>query len=252
MTERRVRGAGPLSGPRAALSFLTVLPVGGHQTAASVHLGRAWFPAVGVLVGGAAGGALWLVSGATTAAVGAVAALGVLAVLTGALHLDGLADTADGLLGGATRERRLDIMRDPRVGSYGLVAVVLVLLGDWAALSSVPPLQALVALLAGGALARFAVVCVLFGLPYARPEGVGSAAKGGPAPLELAVAGVTAMLPFALDWRHGLLAVALVAAATVGLAALARARIGGATGDVYGAVVELGQLAALVGFSVKL
>ena len=150
-----------LRGPRAALSFLTVLPAGGHDAAPSVSLGRAWFPAVGLLLGGLAGGALWLVSHATSPLVGAVAALAVLALLTGALHLDGLADAADGLLGGATPERRLEIMRDSRLGSFGAVVVVLVLLGDWAALAGMSPLRALAALLAGAAMARLAVVCVL-------------------------------------------------------------------------------------------
>jgi adenosylcobinamide-GDP ribazoletransferase len=241
-----------LSGPRAALSFLTVLPVGGHDAAPSVSLGRAWFPAVGLLLGGIAGGALWLVSLAASPLVGAVAALAVLAFLTGALHLDGLADAADGLLGGATPERRLEIMRDSRLGSFGAVAVVLVLLGDWAALAGMPPLRALIALLAGAAMARLAVVCVLVGLPYVRPQGLGVAAQGARPLGDLAVAGLTAALPIAFDWRHGILAAALVALATLGVAALARARVGGATGDVYGAVVEVGQLAALIGFAVRL
>jgi len=240
-----------LAGPRAALSFLTVLPVGGQAAARSVHLGRAWFPAVGLLLGGAAAGAFWLASGATTPALAAVLALALLAVATGGLHLDGLANAADGLLGGATAERRLEIMRDSRVGTFGLVAIVLLLLGDWAVLSGMPPLTVLAALLAAAAMSRLAVVCVLVWLPYARPEGLGAAAHGGPPLPDLAVAGVAAALPLALDWRHGVMAAILVAIAATGIAALARARIGGATGDVCGAIVEVGQLAALVGFTVR-
>jgi len=143
-------------------------------------------------------------------------------------------------------------MRDPRLGSFGVVAVVLVLLGDWVALSGMAPLRALGAVLAGAARARLAVVCVMIRLPYARPRGLGAAAQGGRSLPDLFVAAATAVLPIALDWRHGLLAAALVALATVALAALARARVGGATGDVYGAVIEVGQLAALVGFAVRL
>ena len=241
-----------LRGPRAALSFLTVLPVGGHQTAPAVQFGRAWFPAVGLLLGGAAAGALWLVSAATNPLLGAVAAVAALVLLTGALHVDGLADTADGLLGGATFERRLEIMRDPRVGSFGVAAVILVLVGDWAALTGMAPLRALFAVLAAAAMARLAAVLVLVGLPHARSEGLGAAAQGGRPLVDLLAAGVTAALPVALDWRHGTIAAALVAVATLGLAALARSRIGGMTGDVCGAVVEVGQLAALVGFAVRL
>jgi adenosylcobinamide-GDP ribazoletransferase len=241
-----------LRGPRAALSFLTVLPVGGPDDAAPRPLGRAWFPAVGLLLGGAAGGALWAVTALTSPALGAAAALAVLAVLTGALHLDGLADAADGLLGGSTAERRLEIMRDSRVGSFGVVAVALVLLADWAALFGMPPVRALAALLVAAAAGRLAAVALLVWLPYARPEGLGLAGRGGRPLRDLVVGSVATALPLALDWRHGVLAVLLAAAVTLGLGLLARARVGGATGDVYGAAVELGQLAALVGFAVRL
>jgi adenosylcobinamide-GDP ribazoletransferase len=236
---------------RTALAFLTVLPVGAPRNPAE-GLGRAWFPAVGLLLGLAGWAALWAGTVLATPLLGAVAAVAVLAALTGALHLDGLADAADGLLGGSTPERRLDIMRDPRVGSFGVVAVVLVLLGDVAALAGLGPRAALAALLVAAALGRLAVVVVILLLPYARPGGLGTAAAGGRRLADLAAAAVTAAAPLALDWRHGLLAAGLVALAAAGVAALARARVGGATGDVYGTVVEVGQLAALAGFAVRL
>ncbi|MBO0684588.1 MAG: adenosylcobinamide-GDP ribazoletransferase [Candidatus Dormibacteraeota bacterium] len=241
-----------LSGPRAALSFLTILPAGGRDAGQPASLGPAWFPLVGLLLGGIAAGAFCGVGAVTTRTLGAAAALAALALLTGALHLDGLADSADGLLGGVDRERRLEIMRDPRVGSFGVVAVVLVLIGDWAALSAMGPLQALAALLVAAAMGRFAVIALLVWLPYARREGLGVAARAGRLKPGLLIGGLAAALPLALDWRHGLLAAALVALVTLGLATLARARIGGATGDVYGAAVELGQLVALVAFAVRL
>lgn len=238
-----------MSSLRSALAFLTVLPVGGTP---ADGLGRAWFPAVGLLLGALAWGALWLGATLATPLLGAVAAVAVLAALTGALHLDGLADTADGILGGATRERRLEIMRDPRVGSFGLVAVVLVLVGDVAALAAMGRWTALAALLAAAAMARLAMVAVLVWLPYVRARGLGTAAsRGRPLP-DLALAAVCGLLPVVLDWRHGLLAAALVAIVAAGIAALARSRVGGATGDVYGAVVEAGQLAALTAFAVRL
>jgi adenosylcobinamide-GDP ribazoletransferase len=236
---------------RTALAFLTVLPVGASRAPAP-GLGRAWFPLVGLLLGLAAWAAFWLGTALATPLLGAVAAVAVLAVLTGALHLDGLADAADGLLGGSTPERRLEIMRDPRVGSFGVVAVGLVLLGDVAALAGLGPRAALAALLTAAALGRLAVVVVILLLPYARPGGLGTAAAGGRRLPDLAAAAVTGALPLALDWRHGLLAAGLVALAAGGVAALARSRVGGATGDVYGTVVEVGQLAALAGFAVRL
>ena len=122
---------------RSALSFLTILPLGGQTPEG--RLGRVWFPVVGALLGLAAGAVFWSlerVLGAPVAAVGAVAAL---AVLTGGLHLDGLADAADGLLGGSSPERRLEIMRDSRVGVFGAVALVLLLLAEVAALARSRP-----------------------------------------------------------------------------------------------------------------
>ena len=111
-------------------------------------------------------------------------------------------------------------------------------LGDWVALSGMARPTALAALLVGAAASRLAVVYVLVWVPYARPQGLGAAAHGGRPLPDLLVAGVTAALPVVLDWRHGLLAAVLVAVATTGVAALARARIGGATGDVYGAIMR--------------
>ena len=236
---------------RTALAFLTIVPVGMSDEPAP-HLGRALFPTVGLLLGVAAGAVYWVASTLTTPLLGAVAALGVGLLLTGGLHLDGLADAADGLFVGSSRERRLEIMRDPRAGPFGVAAVALVLLGDAAALAALGPRAGLVALVAACALARLAMLAVLLALPYVRPTGLGTAAAGGRRLPALAAGGAVALLPVALDWRHGVLAAVLVAAAALGVAALARARIGGATGDVYGAVVEVGQLAALAAYAVRL
>jgi adenosylcobinamide-GDP ribazoletransferase len=241
-----------LSGLRAALSFLTILPAGGHEEAGANRLGRAWFPAVGLLLGAAAWCAFW--AGATffVPLVAAVAAVTTLAILTGGLHLDGLADAADGLLGGTTRERRLEIMRDSRIGAFGVIALVLVLIFDVAALSGLTRFEALAALVTAAGLGRLAMVCVLLALPYVRPAGLGGAAQGGRRLADLAVAAIIAALPIALDWRHGLVACGFAAISTLAVAALARARIGGTTGDVYGAVVEVAQLSALLGFALRI
>ncbi len=236
---------------RSALAFLTVLPLAMPGGAPGERLGRAFFPAVGLLLGLAAWAALWAGSLLGGSLVGGVAALALLALLTGGLHLDGLADCADGLLAVATRERRLEIMRDPRVGAFGVTVLVLLLLAEAAVLARLWPEGALAALPAAGSLSRLMMVAVLVGLPYVRERGLGRLAAGR-GRLELSLAALLTAPVLLLDWRHGLLAAAAAAGSAGLVAALARARIGGATGDVYGATCEVAQLSALLAFAIRL
>jgi adenosylcobinamide-GDP ribazoletransferase len=232
---------------RSALSFLTILPLGGQTPEG--RLGRVWFPAVGALLGLAAGAVFWSlerVLGTPVAAVGAVAAL---AVLTGGLHLDGLADAADGLLGGSSPERRLEIMRDSSVGVFGAVALVLLLLAEVAALARLDGLRAVVALAVAGALSRWTLLLVVALLPYVRATGLGVAAAGGRRVLDVVLGSVPAALVLLLDWRRGALAAGLALLAAGIVALVAWRRVGGATGDVYGAATELAELAALLAFA---
>lgn len=235
---------------RSALAFLTVLPVASADGAPGRRLGRAFFPVVGILLGILAGGAFWGASALAGPLLGAVAALAALAVLTGGMHLDGLADCADGLLVQGTRERRLDVMRDPRLGSFGVVALVLLLLAGAAALARLDPRTAVVALVTAGAFSRLAMLALVVTLPYVRSQGLGTAAAGG-GRLDLLLGAVLAAPVLLLDWRRGLVAAAVAAVVTTGLAAFTRARIGGATGDVYGAGSELAQLSVLVVWAVQ-
>jgi adenosylcobinamide-GDP ribazoletransferase len=189
------------------------------------------------------------VTGPVIAGVGPIAAL---AVLTGVLHLDGLADAADGLFGGGDVARRLEVMRDSRVGSFGLVAVVLVLLGDVAALAAMSPARAIVGLVIAGAVSRWALLLVIAALPYIRESGLGVAAGGRHRLFDVVLGSAITVIVCVLDWRRAVVAVvvALLIAAVVAL--IARRRIGGATGDVYGAAAELSQLGALVVFAAHL
>ncbi len=236
---------------RSALAFLTVLPVGEKKGVPAGRLGRAFFPAVGAVVGLAAGAVFFAISVVAHPFLAAVAAVATLAVLTGGLHLDGLVDAADGLFGGADREQRLAIMRDPRAGTFGVVAVVVLLLGEVAALSGLPPVRGVVALVTAGTLSRWGVLGLVVALPYARLEGLGRASAGGHGALDLVVGTALAAVVFVLDWKRVMLAATLVLVSTFGIGLLARARIGGATGDIYGAVAEVGQLAALLAFAVQ-
>jgi adenosylcobinamide-GDP ribazoletransferase len=237
---------------RAAMAFLTVIPVGTAEDPSRERLGRAYFPAVGALLGLVSGVCFALVAAVTTSLLAAVAATSVLAVLTGALHLDGVADAADGLFGGSDIARRLEVMRDPRVGSFGLVAVVLVLVGDVAALASMSPPRAIVALVIAGAISRWALLLVIATLPYVRQAGLGLAAGGSRRPFDLVLGSAIAAIVCLLDWRRAVAGALVAVLIALGVRAIARWRIGGATGDVYGATAELTQLGALIVFAAHL
>jgi adenosylcobinamide-GDP ribazoletransferase len=219
---------------RAALGLLTT--VGGARPPTPRAL--PWFPIVGLMAGGAVGAAWWAMSEIAPPAVAAATAIAVDLALTGMLHADAVADAADGLLPPlAGTERRLEVMADPRPGSFGVVAVVTVLLTRFAVLASVEPD---VAALAGlWAAARAAMAVAVTTMPAARPGGLADAFRGGrpgvPAAIGLAVGAALA------GWA--LIGLVLAAGAIVWLS---HRRLGGVTGDVVGAAGMVGETAGLV------
>jgi adenosylcobinamide-GDP ribazoletransferase len=234
---------------RSAVAFLTVFPVATADGGPGDRLGRAYFPAVGALLGACAAVVFALMHYFSTPLVAAVAATATLALLTGALHLDGVADAADGLFGRGDVAQRLEVMRDPRLGSFGTTALVLVFVGDVAAIASMSPGRALAALVIAGALSRLAMLWVVAFVPYVRTSGLGAVA-GDPSHrgIDLVLGSALALLACLLDWRRALVALPVVALAAITVAVLARRRLGGATGDIYGATSELCQLVVLVVF----
>ena len=234
---------------RAAVSFLTVLPVANADGGAGSRLGRAYFPIIGAAIGLVAGLVVVAVDAMATPLVGAAAGVAALCVLTGAIHLDGLGDSADGLLTRGDAARRLEVMRDPRLGSYGVVTIVVALLLETSALAAMSPPRALVALVVAGAWSRLGALAVIALLPYVRSPGLGTvAADPNRRWLDVGVGLATAVLVSLLDWRRAAVAALGVALVTVVVVAVARRRLGGVTGDVCGACAELGQLAALLSF----
>ncbi|RMF33504.1 MAG: adenosylcobinamide-GDP ribazoletransferase [Alphaproteobacteria bacterium] len=233
---------------RAALALLTRLPVPGDHAGLVERLGAsAWcWPVVGLAIGALGG-----LAGLAALALGlpgglaAMLVLAVQAALTGALHEDGLADCADGFWGGATRERRLEIMRDSRLGSFGALALVLVVLGRWSALGGLQGWTLVLAAALAGALSRGAMAVVMTALPSARRGGLSDSAGRPPARATLLGLAITALLSLALARWAGVMMLLAAALATGIAAAIARARIGGQTGDVLGAVQQLAELAAL-------
>lgn len=257
---------------RAAFAFLTRLPVGrdppeaaapnppapetppgaaAHRRAVTEEdLARSvlFFPAVGLALGAACAGVGWLhLAGFLPAAIAAALVVVLLALVTGGLHLDGLADLFDGLAGGrGERDRTLRIMRDSRVGAAGALALLLVVVLQLAAIRELLDHRELLGLLAFPAIARFSVIPQLAFFPYARPTGLGRVFHGRVAVTPLAAESIL-LVAWSLRLGHGLL-VQIATALAVSLAVgfwLTR-RLGGLTGDVYGATISLCETVTLL------
>jgi len=232
-----------------AFSMLTRLPLHprGEVTPRELRLSVMFYPWVGALIGVA----LWLGAlGLTQLQIpllGGIVLTALLAMLTGGLHLDGLADWFDAVGGGrGDRQRMLDIMKDPRIGAHGAVALVLVLLGKCAvmdvAIGTLTPTQ----WIALPAISRLAVVPLVAWMKPARDQGLAHSVRGESSALLIVVACLpVAALVIAGPLSAGVTALvaALSTAALVG--AWAQRHVGGSTGDVYGAALELSELAAL-------
>jgi adenosylcobinamide-GDP ribazoletransferase len=229
----------------AAVAFLTRVPVGRvvQLEAADVARGAALFPLVGLGIGAIVGALADALADPLTAPLAAVLAVAAGAVLTGALHLDGLADAADAL-GAQTRAQALEIMRDHRIGVYGALALVfdvglkIVAVAVLAARGDALRFWACAA-----CVARVSPVVLGVALPYARATGkAGFVAAAGPAGTAIAVATGVAASVLLHAWPLALVPVAAVAL----LAPVLYRWLGGVTGDVLGASAELTEAAALV------
>ena len=238
-----------------AVQFLTRLPVPTLRDfdPAWTTAAARWFPLVGVLIG--ALGALVFVAGATVwpPSLAALVSVAATVLLTGAFHEDGLADAAAGLVGGTTRARRLEIMKDSRIGTYGALALLLVVGVRVQALASLPVTHAVAALVVAHAGGRAAAVVVMRRLPYAgdRDWAKVKPVADGVTPIEVVVAVATALLatlPLAwLDPRSALVAVAAGTVATALLAVRTARSIGGWVGDTLGAGEQCFEAACLLG-----
>jgi adenosylcobinamide-GDP ribazoletransferase len=235
-----------------AVQFLTRLPTPQLQDFQPDWITRSarYFPLAGQLVGLIAA-ATWLIGGwAWPGLPAAVLAVGAGVLATGGFHEDGLADTADGLGGGQSKAQRLEIMKDSRIGSYGALALGLLLMLRVGLLAGLPPWRGALALVVAHGGARAAAVVVMAASPYV---GDPEEAKIKPAPqgvrwTEAATALALAAWPLAfLAVPQAALGLALAAVSSVALALLARRLIGGVTGDVLGAVEQLAEAAFLMG-----
>lgn len=233
------------------IMFLTRLPVpmGLRHVEGALARSARYFPMVGVLIGALTGAVFMLTAQVVPAPVAAGLALAAGVLITGALHEDGLADTCDGLGGGATREHALEIMRDSRIGTYGGAALVFSIGLRWAILAQFTPTQGLSALIVCHAISRGMIPPVLISADYARSRGLASSVAAG-------VTGAEGIVAILLT-----LAVAMIVGPVAGLGAFATAvvaggmmlavlvrKLGGYTGDGLGAIQQVAEIATLLFF----
>jgi adenosylcobinamide-GDP ribazoletransferase len=222
-----------------ALGFLTILP--GHPP--KNHPGRvfAYFPLVGILIGAPL--ALISLVPSLTTGLSAFLILTMWVALTGGLHLDGLADSLDGLLSTTTPEHRLEIMKDPRTGVWAVTGIVLILLGKWVALSQgTLPLTLILPPVIG----RLATVLAAAIFPYARQTGLGGYFREGLGWSQIAIATLTTIAVTALVGWSQFVTLAIGIITALGFSYWSASRLGGGlTGDVYGAVCEVTELVCL-------
>lgn len=264
-----------LAGLPLAAQFLTVLPVpapvGDAATddetpggAPPMTTALPWFPLVGAALGALLALVDWALTPVFAHSVRDALLLAIPALLTGMLHLDGFADCCDALLGTRPAARRLEILRDSRVGAYGVVGVVLLLVLRYAALGALPPAGRAAALVAAPLLGRWAMVYAVVGYPYARATGAGSGFRGDRRHLAAATLlalialtaalwlsnvsiGVVAWHAVALRAALGAILACLAAVVSAAWCRWASRRLGGGlTGDTYGALNELVELAVLL------
>ncbi|MET0727842.1 MAG: adenosylcobinamide-GDP ribazoletransferase [Acidimicrobiales bacterium] len=227
---------------RRALGFLT--PFGGASVPDARTL--SWFPIVGAVIGLVLGGVWWAAQELWSPLVAAAIVVAADLALTGMLHMDGLVDSADGLVPQVPRERRLQIMAEPTVGAYGVAVAGTVLLLRFSALAS---MDANVLLLAGiWSGSRTAMAVAARTVPYARPEGGLASAFAGGDWRTVGLAGLILAVSLGAfaGGRQPEIAVALGIAASGAVVVVARRRLGGFTGDVLGAAGVVGETVALL------
>lgn len=241
---------------RCALAFYTRLPVGSAPLPPTLDGTCFWLPAIGIITGLLAALVMALCSLLFPWQVCGLAGCFAWTFVTGGLHLDGLADCADGLLLEASPEKRLAVMKDSRLGTFGGAALFFALAAKFTALavlaercalsglSSFLPLTGMCCL--AGCLARSAVLPAMF-LPSARPGGLGEAVKAGLTRKKLAWSLLPALLLCLVNGFCGLLALLLAAAVSCLFLRAAKKRLGGVTGDVFGCLIELVECTVLIG-----
>ena len=247
-----------MNGLYAAIGFLTIIPMP-RVSDGALAWARMWFPVVGLGIGGllasldyALREGFWtLTDVGFPSLLLAALILAFLVIVTRGLHLDGFMDTCDALFGGDTAKRRLEIMRDSRVGSFAVAGAACLFLISFAAIVSLWPPGRFWALLLIPCLSRWAMVVTMAAFPYARGEGgLGYAFLQGGTRVQTLIATIVAVVAaIALAGLTGILLLAVAVAVALIVGRIATSRLGGVTGDIYGAVNELATMVMLVAVS---
>ena len=216
-----------------------------------------YYPGVGILVGLAGGAVFAAAHGPLGPPLAAILAIVATVLLTGAMHEDGLADTADGIGGGNSAERALEIMRDSRIGVYGVLALILVVGAKMFALASLAPWIGIAVLVAAHGLSRWSVVLVIATAPYVRSSGTASPVAGPVSSPTHLVAGGTAiaclaLAAFAASPQAAAGVLVGLACGHIAIRAAFQAKLKGYTGDCLGATQQVSELGAYLGLLASL
>jgi adenosylcobinamide-GDP ribazoletransferase len=231
-----------------AIMFFTRIPIQFKDfDEADLNKSTRFFPLVGILVGAAGALVFWLSNILLPLEISVLISMAATILLTGAFHEDGLADAIDGLGGGWSREQVLTIMVDSRIGSYGAIGLILVLLGKYQSLSYQLAALVPVTIIAGHALSRLCAVLVMFTQSYVKAEGKSKPLATQLNVTELIIATFFGLLPLAFLEMKFLAALVPVVIVWLWFSAKIKARIGGYTGDCLGAMQQLTELAFYMG-----
>ena len=245
----------PISDFLVALQFLTMMPPVLRRSFTRREMGRAigYYPLVGLVLGGILYAAGLLLPRVFPQALSAALVLALWVILTGALHVDGFLDSTDGLLGGFTPESRLEIMGDEHKGAYAVAGGILLFLIKFTAIFSLVGTAGVRELVTAAVLGRWGMALALIAFPYARPQGLGRVIKENAGWQQAALATIFALGSAWLvsEW-WGLAGAALALGVMLLCVHFTLRRIPGLTGDVYGMINELIELAVLVGLTVKI
>jgi adenosylcobinamide-GDP ribazoletransferase len=236
---------------RLAFSLLTILPIGSLSEAPKPgDSGKAaiWFPWVGLVIGSVTAGGWWLFHQIFPPLVTSILTLALWVILTGGLHLDGLADCCDGLLSTASPLRRLEIMADSRLGSFAVIGLILVLLLKLALINSLPASSLPFVFIFACVYSRW-LVLLAGRQPAAQPDGMAVDFSSGLTNASILWGSVLPVVLLVFGGWQAALAAATASLTAVGIITFARSRINGVTGDVFGLTIEVAELMVLLTYA---